>query len=111
MQTRSNIQLLQEQLAFKSNFKDAIINLMERWNIKDNVFAFDNNSLSEVSQGYFEITGEYDNLNEAISNMAPNQGIRIMNNSKFYTGNRMQFISQCNDISKVIDLTVMDSLY
>lgn len=112
MQTKSNIQLIQEKIAQKQNFQDGLERLMESWNIKDNVFVLKNGKLTEASKGYFEIVSEYDKIEDAIRSVNPaSQGIRIMNNEKFQVGNIRNYIAECEDTSKVLDLDVMSSLY
>jgi hypothetical protein len=112
MQTKSNIQLIQEKIAQKQNFQDGLERLMESWNIKDNVFVLKNGKLTEASKGYFEIVSEYDKIEDAIRSVNPvSQGIRIMNNEKFQVGNIHNYIAECEDTSKVLDLDVMSSLY
>ena len=112
MQTKSNIQLIQEKIAQKQNFQDGLERLMESWNIKDNVFVLKNGKLTEASKGYFEIVSEYDKIEDAIRSVNPAlQCIRIMNNKKFQVGNIHNYIAECEDTSKVLDLDVMSSLY
>lgn len=112
MQTKSNIQLIQEKIELKRNFKEGLVNLMEKFNIPNNIFVIRNGKLTEASKGYFEIVSDYNSIEEAISNINPaTQGIRIINNEKFQIGNIHKYISECEDTSNVLDLDVMESLY
>ena len=79
----------------KSDFKDSLVNLMEKYNIKDSIFGY-NGKLNEVCNGYFAPETSYDNLNEAISNLPNfNYGVRIINNEKFEIGKVHKFLSEC----------------
>lgn len=112
MQTKSKIQLIQETYALKHNFEDGLNNIMEKFNIVNNVFVLHHNRLSEASKGYFEIVSEHESLTDAIRNLNPyTQGIQVINNEKFNIGNLYSFISECSDTSKVMDLNSMKSLY
>lgn len=88
MQTKSNIQLIKEGLAFKEPFKCCVETFMNQYLVEDNIFAYDKQrqSLAENQKGYFVIDSEYDNLADAVKYMNENQSIRIIKNEKFQIG-------------------------
>lgn len=104
MFTKSIIQQSVESMQVKSNFKIAIEQLMEKYNVEDSVFVFKNGTMHEVVEGYFVTENEYDNLNTAISECNINtMGIRIMGNN-FQTGTIHTKISECAKEKKIFDL-------
>lgn len=86
MLTKSKIQLIKENLEYKNNIKIAIENLLEKFQINDNIFIWNNekNQLVEVVKGYFVIEKESDNLNDVMADNC--KAIRVINN-KFQSGN------------------------
>ena len=110
MFTKSIIQQTVEAMQVKNNFKIAIEQLMEKYNVEDSVFVFYEGSIHEVVEGYFVTENEYDNLNDAISECNINtMGIRIMGNN-FQTGTIHTKISECAEDKKVFDLRRLQSV-
>lgn len=110
MYTRSVIQQIAENVKAKDNFKVAIMQLMEKYNIEDSVFILKNGFLHEVVEGYFATEAEFNNLNEAISACDINtMGIRVMGNS-FQTGKVHNRLSECADDKKVFDLKRLEDI-
>lgn len=104
MFTKSIIQQTVESMQAKSNFRIAIEQLMEKYNVEDSVFVFKNGTMHEVVEGYFVTENDYDNLNDAISACNINSmGIRVMG-TKFQTGTICNKISECANDKKVFDL-------
>lgn len=107
---KSKIQMIQESIAYKHQVMESLNDLMKEFTISDNIFmcAPKNNNrypILEVTNGYFEILNEYNDLNEAMINFEPNtQGIRIINNEKFQIGYLKYTLSECNKEHKIIDL-------
>ena len=108
MYTKSIIQQISETLHTKNDFRDMIEQLMEKYTIEDSVFVYANNrynSIYEVTDGYFVIENEYDNLNDAIAECDVTcMGVRIIDNKTFQTGKVHALISECNKSKKVFDL-------
>lgn len=105
MYTKSIIQQTVEALRTKENFKAAIENLMEKYNIEDSVFILKNGFLYEATEGYFNVEFVYDSLDKAISESDSNNlAIRVMNNKVFQTGKLYRTISECSEDSQVLDL-------
>lgn len=110
MYTKSIIQQTVERLQTKNQFKGAIAQLMEKYNIEDSVFVFRNGSMQEVVEGYFATENDYDNLDEAVSNCDINtMGIRIMG-TKFQTGTIHNKISECSADKQVFDLKRLEDV-
>ena len=65
MYTKSIIQQTVEALRVKENYRAAIENLMERYNIEDSVFVLKNGFLHEAVSGYFAVENIYDSLEKA----------------------------------------------
>lgn len=102
MQTKSNIQLILEESERKISIYTILSNLIEKYNINDNIFSFKNNMVYEVSSGYFTPIKEGD-LKDLVYEMQSNQGIRIIKD-KFYLGNLYENISQVEDINNMIEI-------
>ena len=110
MYTKSLIQQTVEALRAKDNFRVAIENLMEKYNIEDSVFALKNGFLHEVVEGYFATENEFTNLDEAVSACDINtMGIRVMGNT-FQTGKIHNRLSECADDKKVFDLQRLEDI-
>lgn len=102
MQTKSNIQLILEESERKISIYTILSNLIEKYNINDNIFSFKKNMVYEVSSGYFTPIKEGD-LKDLVYEMQSNQGIRIIKD-KFYLGNLYENISQVEDINNMIEI-------
>lgn len=111
MYTKSIIQQTVETMRAKYNFRTAIEQLMEKYNIEDSVFVLKNGFMHEVVEGYFVTENEYTNLAEAMSNCDINtMGIRIMGES-FQTGKIYSRLSECADANKkVFDLKRLEDV-
>lgn len=106
---KSKIQMIQESINIKHQLTESLNNLMDEYNINDNIFIYTPNkhncSISEVVSGYFESLGEYNTLEEAMSEIDPfTHCIRIINNEKFQIGYMRNNISECNKEHKIKDL-------
>ena len=111
MYTKSIIQQAVETMRAKDNFRTAIEQLMEKYNIEDSVFVLKNGFMHEVVEGYFVTENEYTNLAEAMSNCDINtMGIRIIGES-FQTGRIYSRLSECADTNKkVFDLKRLEDV-
>lgn len=104
MQTKSNIQLIRENLELREAFKDNIKTLINDYTIKNCYFSpsygmspkmiRETHSINEHTNGYFVIEHEYTNIDEAISNMTLQHTIRIIDNDHFQLGKRFEKLSE-----------------
>ena len=110
MQTKSKIQLIIENNRVKESYGEGIMNLLNKYTIKDNIFVCENGIVKEFVNGYFEIHNEYNNITEALRNCDINrESIRIINNEKFQTGSTYKTLSECSKDYPIMD--VNESLY
>jgi hypothetical protein len=111
MQTKSNILLIKEAIAVKESAKTSLNNLMDKYTIEDSVFSFRNGMMYECTEGYFEVIGEYNTINEAVKHANINsQAIRVINNTTFQVGNIHTILSECAVDNKVFDLNRLESV-
>lgn len=111
MQTKSNIQLIKEAINLRNSFKDSLNNLMDKYNIEDSVFTFNNGLMYECTNGYFEVVNEYDNITEAVCNTdIKTQAIRVINNTSFQVGIVHSILSECSANNKVFDLKRLENI-
>jgi hypothetical protein len=107
MQTKSNIQLIRENLAVRDAFKSNLEALMEKYMVEDSFFTPSKKNLGEAEEnvkGYFVFEHEYNTFDEAISNISNGQTIRIINNQRFQLGKVYEKLSEAHG-DKVIDIT------
>ena len=107
MQTKSNIQLVRENLAVRDAFKTNLEVFMEKYLVEDSYFSPSKKTLGEVEEntsGYFVFEHEYNTFNEAISNMNNNQTIRIIENNRFQIGRVFEKLSEANG-ERIIDIS------
>lgn len=110
MYTKSIIQQTIEKLHAKDNFRVALEQLMEKYNIEDSVFVMKNGVLHEAVDGYFTIENNYETLNEAISNCDITcMGIRILGGI-FQTGKIHSRISECENGKMIFDLSRLENV-
>lgn len=88
MYTKSTIQQRLEKIEKTNMFFENLEYIMTKYNIDNAIFTPQNHVVLEVTRGYFEITGEYDSINELKEHYDDNSPyVRIMeNNTKFQTG-------------------------
>lgn len=113
MQTKSKIQLIIEKNKAKEIFGNELINLLERYNIQDNIFIYNEGKVMEFKRGYFVLDGEYNNITEALRNFDVfTQSIRIINNEKFHVGKTYNLLQECNGVEKpILDVTQNTYVY
>jgi hypothetical protein len=110
MQTKSKIQLIIEQAKIKESYGEGIMNLLNKYTIKDNIFVCENGIVKEFINGYFEIHNEYYDIVEALKNCDINkESIRIINNKTFQTGSTYKTLSECSTEYPIMD--VNESVY
>jgi hypothetical protein len=110
MYTKSIIQQAVESLRAKDNFRVAIEQLMEKYNIEDSVFVMKNGFLHEVVEGYFAVEGNYESLNEAVADCdMRTMGVRVLGGI-FQTGKIHNRISECESGKKVFDLSRLEDV-
>lgn len=113
MQTKSNIQLIREACELANNYRDGLVNLMEKYTIEDSIFVYRNGQVFEATKGYFEIVKEYDNIADAIRECWGNfgaMGIRIINNTKFEVGILRNMLSECSKEKKVLCIDNLETV-
>lgn len=105
MFTKSRIQQITESIQSKNNFKEGLDQLMEKYNIQDSIFVSLKGQAQEVTRGYFAITKEYNNLQDAINECDTRiEGIRIINNEKFQRGQVVGVLSACPKDCEILDI-------
>lgn len=111
MNTKSKIQLINESIALRNEFKNTLSELMGKYNIEDAIFTMREGRVVEAVDGYFVVNNEYKDLNEAISNaIGKAKGLRIMNNETFIVGDIYEMLSMCPENSKVLDIKKLENL-
>lgn len=86
MQTKSKIQLIRECLMLKEEFFNSVKNIVEKYTVMDSVFSFKDSKIEENVNGYMNIRGEYDTLEEAFKNLEYGESIRIVENKSYQIG-------------------------
>lgn len=110
MYTKSIIQQTVEAIRAKDNFRTALEQLMEKYNIEDSVFVMKNGFLNEAVDGYFVVENNYESLDEAVSACdMRTMGIRILGGI-FQTGKIHNRISECESGKKVFDLSRLEDV-
>lgn len=104
MTTKSKIQLIKESIEIKEAFKNRINELMEKYNIVDNIFVSKSGKTFEALDGYFVINNEYESFDEAMKDFDNGMAIRIENNEKFTTGQLYEHLTDCPENSKILDI-------
>lgn len=101
---KSMIQQIMEQNAAVNSFKASLEDILEKYTVVANAFAFRNNKTVEINEGYMVVDAEVDNLYDAIKEMKDfSYCIRIIENKTFQVGHLVQFASDGGD-NRVIDL-------
>jgi hypothetical protein len=110
MYTKSIIQQKVEDLKVKDNFRTAIEQLLEKYNIEDSVFTMRNGFLHEVVEGYFVVENNFDSLDEAVSSCdLRTMGVRVLG-GVFQIGKLHNRISECESEKKVFDLSRLEDV-
>ena len=110
MWTKSMIQMIRESCEVMSDYHKQLNDLMEKYNIEDNIFIYRNGVINEVRKGYFEVYNTYNTLNEALkgcNGQFNSMGIRISDNQSFQVGYVREFLSECSEDSVVLDINNM----
>lgn len=113
MQTKSNIQLIREACELANNYRDGLVNIMEKYTIEDSIFVYRNGQVFEATKGYFEIVKEYDNITDAIRECRGKfntMGIRIINNDHFEVGILHDNLSECSKENKVLCIDNLETV-
>lgn len=105
MNTKSKIQRICEYQEMKNKFLDQIANLMEKYNINGAIFVTSHNgTLFESTTGYYDITNEYDNLDELRKNFDPSQQFIRVIGSKVQSGTVYSTLKECKG-EKIFDIS------
>lgn len=105
---RSKIQQINENIAIKNQIKssmqEGMNNLMDKYNIIDSVFGLGVNGIFEHTNGYFEVTSEYESFEDVMNVWESNQSIRVIDNNKFQLGYVRDHILECGEESQIFDI-------
>lgn len=104
MNTKSAIQLVCETLEARNQFRNNLIELTEKYDVQNNVFACERNGeLQELTEGYFGEVSTFYSLDEALEECNIfTQGIWI-HNGKYTVGNLYRNLSDVKE-ENVLDL-------
>lgn len=107
MLNKSKIQLIREKLELINDYRNSLVNLMDKYMVENNIFIYKNNQLHEVTEGYFEVIDTFNDIHEAVKECMNNnemKGIHIINNSVFEVGYIKRLLSECTEDSKILDI-------
>ncbi len=105
MYQKSLIQQIMEFNDALCRFKKSISDILESYTVKNNVFSFYNNKLNEITEGYFVIESEHDNLQDAIREIDNfSKCIRVVENKVFQVGTITNNYSEIGN-NKAIDIS------
>lgn len=115
MNTRSSISYMIDIIENISSMNKQLNMLMEKYQIKDNIFTFKNNSLDEVTSGYFQVVEESNDLDHLVKRYFTEstkcvRGIRIMDNNKYQLGEVHNHLHECQEGSSVFDVECNESV-
>lgn len=105
MYTKSLIQLQLEKEELMESFYEDLKELVNKYNIEENVFAIGPRGTEEVTEGYFVEDKIYDDLYEAVK--ASNGIIKINNSKRFTTGRLVETLTECDMEADVFDVYSM----
>lgn len=96
--TKSRIQVLAERADIKNRFFDELADLVEKYEVRDNIFVSDaEGGLHELPGGYYGEVATCESLDEARANFDPaTQAIRVRENT-FSIGNVYSTISEVKE--------------
>ena len=109
MNTRSSIAYMIDIIENISSMNKQIHDLMENYQIKDNIFVFKNNVLEEVVGGYFQVIEESNDINELVKkyfteSIKQQKGIRIIDNNTYQLGVVYKHLSECSENQQIFDI-------
>lgn len=109
MNTRSSIAYMIDIIENISSMNKQIHDLMENYQIKDNIFVFKNNVLEEVVGGYFQAIEESNDINELVKKYftesnKQQKGIRIIDNNTYQLGVVYKYLSECSENQQIFDI-------
>lgn len=109
MNTRSSIAYMIDIIENISSMNKQIHDLMENYQIKDNVFVFKNNVLEEIVSGYFQVIEESNDINELVKkyfteSIKQQKGIRIIDNNTYQLGVVYKYLNECSEDQQIFDI-------
>lgn len=110
MYTKSIIQQHLEQINKLNILQESLQDFMDRYTVEDGVFGLFGNKMYELTCGYLVKESEYDNLEDCIHNMIPNQAIRVQENKKFTVGDVASSLTDCPQECTVIDIEFLEEI-
>ena len=106
MKTTSKIYDAIQHFQSLSKFNESLNELMEKYNIEDSVFVYEN-GLKEVCNGYFVPLATFESLEEALGTYLYGNGIRILNNKEFQLGEVHKYLHECESADKIFDIELL----
>lgn len=109
MNTRSSIAYMIDIIENISSMNKQIHDLMENYQIKDNIFVFKNNVLEEIVSGYFQVIEESNDINELVKkyfteSIKQQKGIRIIDNNTYQLGVVYRYLNECSEDQQIFDI-------
>lgn len=105
MQTKSNIQIIEEQIREKEKMYKLFENFINKYKFQDSIFSYSNGHIYEIVEGYFEVLKEsnIENIKDIIKELDENKCIRI-NDQNIQLGLYHKNISEIKNIGKVYEI-------
>lgn len=114
MQPRTTIQHIMESTEQLSNLKDYICRFVENYDTHNAIFGLDENKRpAELITGFFEVTGVYKLLENALNDMRIGESLQILgleNDRHYRTGIVRQTISECADDALIVNIMTLEQL-
>lgn len=102
MDTKSKIQRIIEQQAYRDVFFEALSDMVYEYRIKDSIFVFDcvTQTIKEATRGYFVPMCEYDDLKQCRDGFDPSRPyVRVIESNKFQSGVVLSTVAECMSLS------------
>lgn len=111
MYTKSLIQQYREIHNIKESITEKLNNLMEAYNVKDNIFKVNNLTPVEVEKGYFIPSQTFTSIDEAVKYMdIVRDSVRIQNNKTFTVGRTYKTLSECSEYPQIFDINLSQNI-
>lgn len=111
MYTKSLIQQYREIHNIKESVTEKLNDLMEAYNVKDNIFRVENLIPVEVEKGYFIPAVVFSSIDEAVKNMdIVRDCVRIQDNKTFTIGRTYKTLSECSEYPQIFDIQSSQSV-
>lgn len=107
MDTKSKIQRIIEQQAYRDAFFGALGEMVDKYRIKDSIFTYDRSTqaIKEATRGYFVPMDEYDDLKQCREGFDPSRPyVRVIESNKFQSGVVMSTVAECMSLPEIDDI-------